>query len=190
VAGEGKAQPPDRQRLVAVVAGFSEEEMHSPLTAFRSKLHQLGWTEGRNLAIDARLGAGDYQRMTAEARMLVNRTPDVIVTMGTPDLTAVRQHTHSVASWRAATGLSAIHDFDRALTPALCGHVIGLWRAPRTRSDGRSGGFRCGLVGVNDFRTCGLLLLGRLTIIVIAVAGIIVVVAAVIIAVATVATVP
>jgi hypothetical protein len=52
------------------------------------------------------------------------------------------------------------------------------------------------LVGVNDLRTCGLLLLGRhiggliLTIIVIAVAGIIVVGAAVIIAVATVATVP
>jgi len=81
---------------VGVVAGFSEAEMHSPLTAFRSKLNQLGWTEGRNLAIDARLGAGDYQRMTAEAGMLVNRNPDVIVTMGTPGLTAVRQHTHSV----------------------------------------------------------------------------------------------
>jgi len=41
-----------------VVAGFSESEMRPPLMAFRSKLSQLGWSEGRNLAVDARLGAG------------------------------------------------------------------------------------------------------------------------------------
>ena len=86
----------DRQRLVGVVAGYSEAEMRAPLTAFRSKLNQLGWTEGRNLAIDARLGAGDYRRMTAEAGTLVSRNPDVIVAQGTPGLTAVRQHTTSV----------------------------------------------------------------------------------------------
>jgi putative tryptophan/tyrosine transport system substrate-binding protein len=91
-----RAQQQDRQRLVGVVAGFSEAEMRPLLTAFRSKLNQLGWTEGRNLAIDARLSAGDYQRMTAEAGTLISRNPDVVVTMGTPGLTAVRQHTHSV----------------------------------------------------------------------------------------------
>jgi putative tryptophan/tyrosine transport system substrate-binding protein len=91
-----RAQEQNRQRLVGVVAGFSEAEMRPLLTAFRSKLNQLGWTEGHNLAIDARLGAGDYQRMTAEAGTLISRNPDVVVTMGTPGLTAVRQHTHSV----------------------------------------------------------------------------------------------
>ena len=60
----------DRQRLVGVVTGYSEAEMRAPLTAFRSKLNQLGWTEGRNLAIDARLATGDYRRMTAEAGTL------------------------------------------------------------------------------------------------------------------------
>jgi hypothetical protein len=84
-----RAQEQDRQRLVGVVAGFSEAEMRPLLTAFRSKLNQLGWTEGRNLAIDARLGAGDYQRMTAEAGTLISRNPDVVVTMGTPGLTAI-----------------------------------------------------------------------------------------------------
>jgi putative tryptophan/tyrosine transport system substrate-binding protein len=34
--------------------------------------------------------------MTAEAGTLISRNPDVVVTMGTPGLTAVRQHTHSV----------------------------------------------------------------------------------------------
>jgi putative tryptophan/tyrosine transport system substrate-binding protein len=86
----------DRQRLVGVVAGFSESEMRPQLTALRSKLSQLGWTEGRNLEIDTRLGAGDFQRMTVEAGSLVSRNPDVIVTMGTPGLNAVRYHTKSV----------------------------------------------------------------------------------------------
>src|SRR5262245_26557327 len=96
---------------------------------------------------------------------------------------------------RAATGLSAIHDFDRALTPALRRHLIGLWRASGTRSDGRSS-FGCGLVGVNDGRAGGLLLNGRhiggliLSIVVVAVVAVIVAVAAVIVAVATVAAVP
>jgi putative ABC transport system substrate-binding protein len=91
-----RAQQQESQRLVGVVSGFSEAEMRPALTAFRSKLNQLGWTEGRNLTIDARLGSGDYSKMTAEAGNLVNRNPNVIVTMGTPGLTAVRHHTHQV----------------------------------------------------------------------------------------------
>jgi putative ABC transport system substrate-binding protein len=89
-------QPAERLRLVGVVAGFSELDMHPSITAFRTKLDQLGWTEGRNLAVDARLGAGDYQRMTAEAGSLISRSPDVILAQGTPGLTAVRQHSVSV----------------------------------------------------------------------------------------------
>jgi putative ABC transport system substrate-binding protein len=88
--------PQDRPRLVGVVAGFSETEMRPQLTALRSRLSQLGWSEGRNLELDMRLGAGDYQNMTAEAGSLVARNPDVIVTMGTPGLNAVRHHTKSV----------------------------------------------------------------------------------------------
>ena len=86
----------DGRRLVGVVAGFSELEMQPQLTALRSKLNQLGWAEGRNLEIDARLGAGDYQRMIVEAGSLVSRKPDVIVTLGTPGLNAVRHHTKTV----------------------------------------------------------------------------------------------
>jgi putative ABC transport system substrate-binding protein len=83
-------------RLVGVLAGFSEDEMRPLLAAFRSRMSQLGWTEGRNLAIDVRLTAGDHQRVTAEAGALVGRNPDVILAMGTPGLIAVRQHSHSV----------------------------------------------------------------------------------------------
>jgi hypothetical protein len=60
----------DRVRLVGVLAGFSEEEMRPLLAAFRSRMSQLGWIEGRNLAIDVRLTAGEHQRATAEAGAL------------------------------------------------------------------------------------------------------------------------
>jgi putative tryptophan/tyrosine transport system substrate-binding protein len=94
--GARAQQAAERLRLVGVVAGFSELDMRPSIIAFRNKLDQLGWTEGHNLAVDARLGAGDYQRMTAEAGLLINRNPDVILAQGTPGLTAVRQHSLSV----------------------------------------------------------------------------------------------
>jgi putative ABC transport system substrate-binding protein len=86
----------DRPRLVGVVAGFSEPEMRPQITALRSRLRELGWTENQNLKIEARLSSGDFQRLTVEAGSLVGRNPDVIVTMGTPGLNAVRHHTKSI----------------------------------------------------------------------------------------------
>jgi putative ABC transport system substrate-binding protein len=91
-----RAEQAGRGRLVGVVAGFSKADMLLPLMAFRSKLSELGWVEGRNLSIDTLPGAGDYERMTADAGVLVSRNPDVIVTIGTPALAAVRQHTPSI----------------------------------------------------------------------------------------------
>jgi putative tryptophan/tyrosine transport system substrate-binding protein len=91
-----RAELAGTRRLVGVVAGFAEADMRLPMMAFRSKLTELGWVEGRNLAIDALPGAGDYERMTAAAGLLVSRNPDVIVTIGTPALAAVRQHTLSI----------------------------------------------------------------------------------------------
>jgi ABC-type uncharacterized transport system substrate-binding protein len=91
-----RAEQAVRPRLVGVVAGFAEADMRAPMLAFRSKLAELGWIEGRNLSIDAIPGAGDYERMAAAAGLLVSRHPDVIVTIGTPALAAVRQHTLSI----------------------------------------------------------------------------------------------
>jgi ABC-type uncharacterized transport system substrate-binding protein len=90
------AQQRERLRLVGVLAAFSDDEMRPMLSAFRSRMSQLGWIEGRNLAIDVRIGAADHQQTTAEAGTLVASNPDVIVTIGTPRLIAVRQHSQTV----------------------------------------------------------------------------------------------
>jgi putative tryptophan/tyrosine transport system substrate-binding protein len=91
-----RAQPTERARLVGIVAGFAEAEFLPLLAAFRDKLKELGWTEGRNLSIEVRLGRGDYKRMTDDAGQLISLRPDVILAQGTPGLTAVRQHSVTV----------------------------------------------------------------------------------------------
>jgi hypothetical protein len=47
-----RAQQPDRVRRVGVLAGFTEAEGAPLVEAFRDRLKELGWTEGRNLSID------------------------------------------------------------------------------------------------------------------------------------------
>jgi putative ABC transport system substrate-binding protein len=91
-----RAQQSERMRRIGVVAGFSDAEMRPLLSAFREKLNALGWTDGRNVTIDVRLGAGDYKRMTEGAGQLISQSPDVILAQGTLGLTAVRQHSQTV----------------------------------------------------------------------------------------------
>jgi len=102
IAGSAAAWPlaahaqQDTLRLVGILAGFSEAEMRPLLAAFRSRMSQLGWIEGRNLAVNVRLTAGEHQRAPPEAETLVTQNPDVILAMGTPYLAAVRQHSQTV----------------------------------------------------------------------------------------------
>ena len=60
-------------------------------TAFRGRMRELGWTEGRDVIIDVRTANGDYEKLDAEADRLVDASADVIVAMGTPGLTATRK---------------------------------------------------------------------------------------------------
>src|SRR6516162_2435231 len=47
--------------------------------AFRLKLEDLGYVEGKNLRLDVRRAEGDYARLPALAAELVSLTPDVLV---------------------------------------------------------------------------------------------------------------
>ena len=52
----------------------------SDLKAFRQGLHELGYEEGRNIAIEYRSAEGDIDRLALLAAELVRRKVDVIVT--------------------------------------------------------------------------------------------------------------
>jgi putative ABC transport system substrate-binding protein len=56
------------------------------VAAFRQGLQQLGWTDGRNVRIDARWAAGDAAAMRKYASELVALAPDVILSEASASL--------------------------------------------------------------------------------------------------------
>jgi putative tryptophan/tyrosine transport system substrate-binding protein len=77
--------------------GASSASQQSQWTAaFVQRLRELGWTEGRNIAIEARWAEGSNERAAEFAAELVRRGPDVIVTSGTPIVLAAKRATATV----------------------------------------------------------------------------------------------
>jgi putative ABC transport system substrate-binding protein len=66
------------------------------ITAFVQRLQQLGWTDGHNIRIDARWGAGDADRYRTLATELLALAPDVIVVATTSVTGVVRRATRTV----------------------------------------------------------------------------------------------
>jgi putative tryptophan/tyrosine transport system substrate-binding protein len=61
------------------------------LNAFIPALGELGYTEGRNIAIERKFAEGDGDRLRALATELVERQVDVIVAFSTPAARAAKQ---------------------------------------------------------------------------------------------------
>jgi putative ABC transport system substrate-binding protein len=92
-----RAQQPERTRRIGVLTYIpaDDAEGQARLAAFTQALGELGWSEGRNLRIDARwANAGDVQRHAAE---LVAAAPDVLVAAtGTPTVASLLQATRTI----------------------------------------------------------------------------------------------
>jgi putative ABC transport system substrate-binding protein len=92
------AQEPRRMRRIGVLmnAAADDPEGRARLAAFLQELQQLGWTDGRNVRIDTRWGAGDAERFRRYAAELVALAPDVILAAGSPVMGALQQATRTV----------------------------------------------------------------------------------------------
>ena len=66
------------------------------IAAFLQGLQQLGWTDGRNVRIDYRWGAGDADRIRRYAAELVALAPDVILAIGSATVGPLLQATRAV----------------------------------------------------------------------------------------------
>ena len=91
-------QQTSRVRRVGVLIPYSRVDKDSQIqySAFISALHQLGWTNGQNLEIDALWTNGDESRIAQLAKELVAREPAVILARATPVTTALRKETRTI----------------------------------------------------------------------------------------------
>jgi len=78
------------------LTGRAEDpESLSWVDAFRKRLGELGWSDGRNVRIDL-LADGDVDRWQANAHRLVASAPDVIIVAGNPGVSALQQETGTI----------------------------------------------------------------------------------------------
>ena len=72
VAARGAAQQAERMRRIGVLTGTGvdadDADMQARFAAFAQALQQLGWTDGRNVQIDYRLGCGRCRTTFANTR--------------------------------------------------------------------------------------------------------------------------
>src|SRR5215472_2030742 len=74
------------------------------VAAFVQRLRELGWIEGRTIAIEYRWAEGRTERAAEIAAELVQRKVDVIVTLGTAVVVAAMQATSVIPIVFAAAG--------------------------------------------------------------------------------------
>jgi hypothetical protein len=66
-----------------VSSGTGNEAVVTWVEAFRQRLKELGWSDGRNICINL-LADGDVQQWQANAGKMVASAPDVIIVVGNP----------------------------------------------------------------------------------------------------------
>jgi putative tryptophan/tyrosine transport system substrate-binding protein len=66
------------------------------LDSFRQRMVELGYVEGKNLVVDARVAEGRYDRLPGFAKEIVDLHPDAIVAEATPAIAAAQRATKTI----------------------------------------------------------------------------------------------
>ena len=92
------AQQGAQSRRVAVLMNYAvnQPEAQARVAAFRARMGEAGWIEGRNIQIDFHWGAGGTDHMQSAVATLISLSPDVIVSSGTLATKAAQQATSSI----------------------------------------------------------------------------------------------
>ena len=95
-----RAQQPDRVRRIGILAHLPSDDAdaQSRNAAFLQGLQELGWAVGRNVRIDYRWGASNFdpERMRKGAVELVALAPDVVLATTVPIVLALQQVSRTV----------------------------------------------------------------------------------------------
>jgi ABC-type uncharacterized transport system substrate-binding protein len=94
-----RAQQSGGVRRVGVLIPFPDDReplVKEYLSAFRQRLHELGWDEGRNIRFDFRFTGQVPERMRAGTEELIALAPDIIVVWANPAAAIVREATQTI----------------------------------------------------------------------------------------------
>ena len=91
-----RAQQAAKVYRIGYLGVTSHAEYTREIEALLKGLHQLGYEEGKNIAIHYQFAEGDYDRLPALAAELVTLKVDVLLTHSTPGARAARQATSTV----------------------------------------------------------------------------------------------
>ncbi len=98
------AQQPGKLPTIGFLGQSTRSATSEWTTAFVQRLRELGWIDGRNVAIEYRWGEGRNERFAQIAAEFVRLKVDVIVTAGTPQVLAAKQATSVIPIVFAVAG--------------------------------------------------------------------------------------
>jgi putative ABC transport system substrate-binding protein len=99
-----RAQQGGKPSIIGLLGSGTPAAQSQWTAAFVQRLRELGWTEGRNVAIEYRWAEGHNERLAELAAELVRLKVDVIVTHNTPPALAVKQATSVIPIVFATAG--------------------------------------------------------------------------------------
>src|SRR5262245_38618635 len=86
-----RAQEVAKLPTIGLLGSSTSATMARRIAAFAQRLRDLGWIEGRTIVIEYRWTKGSPERAAEMAAELVRLSVDVIVTSGTPTITAAKK---------------------------------------------------------------------------------------------------
>jgi ABC-type uncharacterized transport system substrate-binding protein len=99
-----RAQQPAKLPTIGFLGAGTSSSHGQWAAAFVQRLHELGWIEGRTVAIEYRWAEGRTERFDEIAAEFVRRKVDVIVTSATAAIVAAKQATSVIPIVFAAAG--------------------------------------------------------------------------------------
>jgi ABC-type uncharacterized transport system substrate-binding protein len=99
-----EAQQPARIHRIGILSPVSESFFSARVEAFRQRLRQLGYVEGKNIVIEYRYTEGKRERLSELAAELVRLKVDVIVTTGPGTTLAAKKASATIPIVFAAAG--------------------------------------------------------------------------------------
>lgn len=115
----GQSSPAIRRVAVLISAAQTDPEGQARLAGLRAGLKELGWVEGRNIALDVRFAAASYQVVRDTVAEFTAAAPDVMIVNSTPAL---------AEAYKATQKKPIPVIFSMAVAPVELGYIESLSR--------------------------------------------------------------